>query len=79
MISKTDKMDSEQIMRKALIGVEQGIRNMLDLHHINHDIGTKENEQIERMHSDLLSALEKLREASREEFVEQLKKLAIKG
>jgi hypothetical protein len=72
-------MYSEQIMREALMRVEEGIRNMLDLHHINNDIGTKENEQIERMHSDLLSALEKLREASRVEFVEQLKKLAIKG
>jgi hypothetical protein len=39
-----------------------------------HDNGTKENEQVERIHSDLLSALEILREASREEFVEQLKK-----
>jgi hypothetical protein len=69
-------MNSEQIIKEALINVEQGIRNILDLHHIKHGAGTNEDVQIDSILTDLFSDLEKLRVASREEFVEQLKSLA---
>jgi hypothetical protein len=66
-------MDSEQIINETFINVEKGIRNILDLHHINHSIGTSEHAQIDRILTDLLSNLENLRVSTREEFVEHLK------
>jgi len=69
-------MDPKQIIKEALINVEHGIRNILDLHQIKHGAGTNEDVQIDSILTDLLSNLEKLKVASRDEFVEQLKSLA---
>jgi hypothetical protein len=69
-------MNSEQIIKAALANVEQGIRNILDLHHIKHGGGTNEDVQIDSILTDLFSDLEKLRITTREEFVEQLKSFA---
>jgi hypothetical protein len=69
-------MNSEQIIDKAIEKVGEGIRDILDLHHIKHGAGTNEDVHIDSILTDLLSDLEKLRKASQEEFVEQLKILA---
>jgi hypothetical protein len=69
-------MNSGQIIDKAIEKVGDGIRNILDSHHIEHGIGTDEDDQIAIIQINLLSDLKKLRVSIHEEFVEQLKSLA---